>query len=594
MKSDFLIALTQLAAERNLPRETVLSAIEAALVSAFRKDSITEGQNLSVKLDPGTGEISVSILKTVVENDEAITDPSTQISLSAGRRLRPNVEIGETLATDSMPHFAGRIAAQTAKQVVMQRLREAERELVYKEYEDRAGEVFSVTIQRMEPRQIIVDLGRAEAILPFSEQAPTDRYRPGLNLKVLLKSVELTVKGPELIVSRTDGLLLRRLFEMEVPEIYHGAVEIVAIAREPGFRSKVAVRARQDGVDPVGSCVGLRGVRIQNIVNELQGEKIDVVEWNKDPTRFIANALNPSQVMRVDLDADTNVAVAVVPDRQLSLAIGKEGQNARLAAKLTGWSVDIRSSVDAGRVSKETPVIVAESDLEMLGLSTRALNVLKNGGVTTVGHILKMTRSDLLAIKSFGEKSYGELQDRLKALRLPPTIVGEPAPVEEEPEQAAEEAPAVPVSEAVPESVEVEDTPVAEEPVAVEETVDAGQPEEVVAEASPEQTPEPEPVAETAPIEEPLPALPPEIIEPLIEPEPEPEPVGAGPERFASMHDLPENTWSIRRAAAPEPGRIRFAEEIAGLRGGVMARRGRTADGGKGRKRKPKAGRRRR
>ena len=175
MKSDFLIALTQLAAERNLPRETVLSAIEAALVSAFRKDSITEGQNLSVKLDPGSGEISVSILKTVVES---VTDPSTQISLSAGRKLRPNVGIGETLATASMPHFAGRIAAQTAKQVVMQRLREAERELVFKEYEDRAGEVFSVNIQRMEPRQIIVDLGRAEAILPFSEQAPTDRYRP--------------------------------------------------------------------------------------------------------------------------------------------------------------------------------------------------------------------------------------------------------------------------------------------------------------------------------------------------------------------------------------------------------------------------------
>ena len=593
MKSDFLIALTQLAAERNLPRETVLSAIEAALVSAFRKDSITEGQNLSVKLDPGTGEISVSILKTVVENDESVTDPSTQISLSAGRKLRPNVEIGENLATASMPHFAGRIAAQTAKQVVMQRLREAERELVFKEYEDRAGEIFSVNIQRMEPRQIVVDLGRAEAILPFSEQAPTDRYRPGLNLKVLLKSVELTVKGPELIVSRTEGLLLRRLFEMEVPEIYHGAVEIVAIAREPGFRSKVAVRARQDGVDPVGSCVGLRGVRIQNIVNELQGEKIDVVEWNKDPARFIANALNPSQVMRVDLDADTNIAVAVVPDRQLSLAIGKEGQNARLAAKLTGWSVDIRSSVDTSRVSKETPVIVAESELDMLGLSTRTFNVLKNGGVTTVGHILKMTRSDLLAIKSFGEKSYGELQDRLKALRLPPTIVDEPAPAEE-PEQVAEEAPTEAISEVAPESVGIEEPAVAEETVAAKDTADAGQPEEEVTEAAPEPTPEPEPApaAETAPIEEPPTALPPEIIEPLIEPEPEP--VGAGPERFASLHDLPENTWAIRRGAAPEPGRIRFAEEIAGLRGGVMARRGRTADGGKGRKRRPKAGRRRR
>ncbi len=589
MKSDFLIALTQLAAERNLPRETVLSAIEAALVSAFRKDSITEGQNLSVKLDPGTGEISVSILKTVVES---VTDPPTQISLSAGRQLRANAEIGETVATASMPHIAGRIAAQTAKQVVMQRLREAERELVYQEYEDRAGEVFSVNIQRMEPRQIIVDLGRAEAILPFGEQAPTDRYRPGLNLKVLLKSVELTVKGPELVVSRTESLLLRRLFEMEVPEIYHGAVEIVAIAREPGFRSKVAVRARQDGVDPVGSCVGLRGVRIQNIVNELQGEKIDVVEWNKDSARFIANALNPSQVMRVDLDADTNVAVAVVPDRQLSLAIGKEGQNARLAAKLTGWSVDIRSSVDADRIAKDIPIVNSESELELLGLTTRTLNVLKNAGVTAMGQILEMTRSDLMEIKSFGEKSYEELQSRLKALRLPPTIVAEPAPVEE-PEPVAEEAPAEPVSEEEPESVEIEERPVAEEPVAVKETADVEQPEAPVAEAAPEPTPEPEPApaAEGTPIEEPLP---PEIIEPMIEPEPEPEPVGVGTERLASLHDLPENTWALRRAAAPEPGRIRFAEEIAGLRGGVMARRGRTGDGGKGRKRRPKAGRRRR
>jgi hypothetical protein len=297
--------------------------------------------------------------------------------------------------------------------------------------------------------------------------------------------------------------------------------------------------------------------------------------------------------MRVDLDADTNIAVAVVPDRQLSLAIGKEGQNARLAAKLTGWSVDIRSSVDTSRVSKETPVIVAESELDMLGLSTRTFNVLKNGGVTTVGHILKMTRSDLLAIKSFGEKSYGELQDRLKALRLPPTIVDEPAPAEE-PEQVSEEAPTEAISEVAPESVGIEEPAVAEETVAAKDTADAGQPEEEVTEAAPEPTPEPEPApaAETAPIEEPTPALPPEIIEPLIEPEPEP--VGAGPERFASLHDLPENTWAIRRGAAPEPGRIRFAEEIAGLRGGVMARRGRTADGGKGRKRRPKAGRRRR
>ena len=589
MKSDFLIALTQLAAERNLPRETVLSAIEAALVSAFRKDSITEGQNLSVKLDPGTGEISVSILKTVVES---VTDPPTQISLSAGRQLRANAEIGETVATASMPHIAGRIAAQTAKQVVMQRLREAERELVYQEYEDRAGEVFSVNIQRMEPRQIIVDLGRAEAILPFGEQAPTDRYRPGLNLKVLLKSVEAHRQGAG------AGRLPNREPAPQAPVRDGGARDIPrrrrdrrhcagAWVQKQGRRQGKAGRRR-----PCRLMCGPARRQDPEHRQRAQGEKIDVVEWNKDSARFIANALNPSQVMRVDLDADTNVAVAVVPDRQLSLAIGKEGQNARLAAKLTGWSVDIRSSVDADRIAKDIPIVNSESELELLGLTTRTLNVLKKRRRDRNG---ADPRDD--AFRPHGDKElrrevYEELQSRLKALRLPPTIVAEPAPVEE-PEPVAEEAPAEPVSEEEPESVDIEERPVAEEPVAVKETADVEQPEAPVAEAAPEPTPEPEPApaAEGTPIEEPLP---PEIIEPMIEPEPEPEPVGVGTERLASLHDLPENTWALRRAAAPEPGRIRFAEEIAGLRGGVMARRGRTGDGGKGRKRRPKAGRRRR
>jgi N utilization substance protein A len=343
MKSDFIIALTQLAAERNLPREIVLSAIEAALVSAYRKDSITSGQNISVKLDPAEGEVSVHIVKTAVEEVE---DPQQEMTLADARKIKPDAEIGDIIPTETLPHTAGRIAAQTAKQVVLQRLREAERELVYEEFGEKEGEVFTVTVQRMEPRQIIVELGRAEAILPASEQAHFERYRVGQKMKVLLQSVRRSNKGPELIVSRADKTLLKRLFEMEVPEIYNGAVEIMAIARESGARSKVAVFARQQGVDPVGSCVGLRGIRIQNIVNELHGEKIDVVEWNKDAATFIGNALSPAPVMRVELDPETATATAVVPDRQLSLAIGKEGQNARLAAKLSGWKVDIRSNVE--------------------------------------------------------------------------------------------------------------------------------------------------------------------------------------------------------------------------------------------------------
>ena len=362
------------------------------------------GQNITVTLEPGTGEVRVDILKTVVDE---VTDAQQELLLADARNIKPDAEIGDTITTGSIPHVPGRIAAQTAKQVVMQRLREAERELVFEEFSDKEGEVFSVNIQRIEPRQLVVDIGRAEAVLPISEQVPFERYRPGQKkMKVLLKSVQRAGKGPELIVSRADTLFVKRLFEMEVPEIFNGAVEIVAIAREPGSRSKVAVRARQDGVDPVGSCVGLRGVRIQNIVNELMGEKIDVVEWSKDTSKFVANALNPSQVMRVELDPETQSAYAVVPERQLSLAIGREGQNARLAARLTGWNVDIRSHVEAESAAEkakaEAPLTGEEllaAGLEHLGLSTRTLNVLINAGIGKVSEVISMPKAELLELK---------------------------------------------------------------------------------------------------------------------------------------------------------------------------------------------------
>lgn len=343
MKSDFIIALTQLAAERNLPREIVLSAIEAALASAYKKDSIAAGQDISVKLDPGSGDVSVFVVKTVVEE---IEDPLLELSVKEARKVNPDANVGDVIQTSSLPHSAGRIAAQTAKQVVIQRLREAERDLVFQEYADKEGEVFTVTVQKMEPRQMVVELGRAEAVLPQSEQPPFERYRVGQKMRVLLQSVRQTSQGPEIVVSRTDKLLLKRLFEMEVPEIYNGSVEIMGISREAGSRSKVAVFARQEGVDAVGSCVGLRGIRIQNIVNELHGEKIDVVDWVNEPAAYISRALSPSLVMRVDLDVEEQSAVAVVPENQLSLAIGKEGQNARLTARLTGWKVDIKSNVE--------------------------------------------------------------------------------------------------------------------------------------------------------------------------------------------------------------------------------------------------------
>jgi N utilization substance protein A len=338
VKSEFMIAITQLAAEKNLPREVILDAMEAALVSAYKKDSDLQG-NIVVRIDRETGEHHVFHEQTVVAEVE---DPKTQIALPDARKIKPDATMDDVISTEVHPSHAGRIAAQTAKQVVLQRLREAEREMVFEEFSNREGDIVSGVIQRIDAKHIVVDLGKTEAILPPPEQVRTEHYRPGQRQKFYLLEVHRSLKGPQLILSRTHKNLLRRLFELEVPEIHKGVVEIRSIAREAGYRSKVAVTARQEGVDPVGSCVGLRGIRIQNIVNELNGERIDVVQWDQDAARFVANALSPAQVLNVTVSEETNTASVVVPDRQLSLAIGREGQNARLAAKLTGWRIDIK------------------------------------------------------------------------------------------------------------------------------------------------------------------------------------------------------------------------------------------------------------
>jgi N utilization substance protein A len=357
MKSDFLIAVTQLAAERHLPREAVISAIEAALASAYKKDSVLAGQEISVSLNPANGELKIFTHKTTVEKVE---DPQKEISLAEARKFRKDAALGDVIEIESPIQSSGRIAAQTAKQVVLQRLREAERELVYEEYAQKEGDIVTGTVQRSDPRQVTLDLGRTEAILPLAEQVPTERYRPGQKIKVHVVEVRRSIRGPEIVVSRSNKDLLRRLFEMEVPEIHNGIVEIKAVAREAGSRSKVAVHSRQERVDPVGSCVGLRGIRIQNIVNELQGEKIDVIQWHPDPAVFLANALSPCPVTRVELDPKSNGAIVVVPDRQLSLAIGKEGQNARLCAKLSGLMVNIKSVTEAEEARIQRAADVAQ------------------------------------------------------------------------------------------------------------------------------------------------------------------------------------------------------------------------------------------
>jgi len=342
MKSDFLLAVTQLSAEKSLPREVVLSAVEAALVSAYRKDNFVQNQNITVKINPNNGKVEVWAEKTVVEAPE---DTRREIALTEARRLKPGVQPGETLMVEATPQNAGRIAAQTAKQVILQRLHEAEHSAILEEFTEKEGSIVTGVMQRIEPnKQIFIDLGRTEALLPVAEQVHNEKYRIGQRLKVYLLEVARTNKGPRVIVSRSHPNLLRRLFELEIPEVFNGAVEIKSIAREAGFRSKVAVAARQEGIDPVGCCVGLRGIRIQNIVNELNGEKIDVVLWAPSSAIFIANALSPAQVLSVTLNEGEKVAKVVIPDKQLSLAIGKEGQNVRLAVKLTEWRIDIRSA----------------------------------------------------------------------------------------------------------------------------------------------------------------------------------------------------------------------------------------------------------
>ena len=342
MKNDFLVAITQLCSERNLPKEIVIEAVEQALVSAYKRN-FGGGQNISASIDATTGKVRIFAAKTIVDQ---VQDKKTEITLPEAQAVDPMAEISGVIQIETTPDDFGRIAAQTAKQVILQRIREAERDVLYSTFSDREGELVLGTVHNVDSQNITVNLGKLEAILPRAEQIPTERYRHNQKIRAYIAEVNKTSRGPQVILSRTHRNMLRRLFELEVPEIFNGLVEIKAMAREAGSRSKIAVHAVQDGIDPVGACVGQRGVRIQAIVNELNGEKIDVVEWSPDVAKFIANSLSPAKVLMVHLVEEASgdkVANVMVDDKQLSLAIGKEGQNARLAAKLTGWRIDIKS-----------------------------------------------------------------------------------------------------------------------------------------------------------------------------------------------------------------------------------------------------------
>jgi len=349
MKSELIMAVNQICAEKDLPRSVVLGAIEEALVHAYRRNHVGTGVPSRVRIDADTGELHVVYERRVVET---VTDPGTEISLEEARAQNPAIELEGTVEYECEPTDFGRIAAQTAKQVILQRIHEAERDVLFDSFQQREGELINGTVQSIDYRsnQVTISLGKkAEGILMPEDQLANDRYRIGQTVRALLAEVNKGTRGPQIRLSRTHRNMLRRLLEREVPEIYNGTVEIKGIAREPGQRSKVAVTASQPGVDPVGSCVGMRGTRIQNIVDELNGEKIDVVEWSNDVRQFISNALSPARPTDAVLleDGEVRTAIVVVPDRQLSLAIGKEGQNARLAAKLTGWRIDIKSETEA-------------------------------------------------------------------------------------------------------------------------------------------------------------------------------------------------------------------------------------------------------
>ncbi|NLO35716.1 MAG: transcription termination/antitermination protein NusA [Clostridiaceae bacterium] len=341
MNAELIEALRLLEKERGIEAEVLFEAIEEALVSAYKREfEAKTTDNIRAEIDRQTGEMRVFLTKTVVET---VTDTNTEIALAEAKALADDFEIGDMMEYELRPQDFGRLAAQTAKNVINQKLCSAERERIHNEFSSRVGEVAAGVVQRKDRREVIVDIGRAEAVLPYNEQVRLDSYNFNQRLRFLILKVDEKKGRPIIYVSRSHPNLVRKLFEQEVPEIASGIVEIVSIAREAGSRTKMAVASRDDNVDAVGSCVGQRGLRVQAVMDELMGEKIDIVEWHPDETVFISNSLNPAKVVRVDILEEEKIARVIVPDLQLSLAIGREGQNARLAARLTGWKIDIKS-----------------------------------------------------------------------------------------------------------------------------------------------------------------------------------------------------------------------------------------------------------
>ena len=359
---EMLLAMEELEKENGMEPGSLMEAIETALVTAYKRDFDSTADNAKVVVDKETGDYHVFVEKEVVKEVE---DANTQISLEDAKRINKSLEVGDTAQIEIMPKNFGRIAAGTAKQVIIQKIREASREYLFNEFSDRKGEIVSGLIQKADGGIVVVDLGRLEGVMPLKEQVPTEKYRVNDKIRAYVLDVEKGTKGvPQVIISRAHADFVRKLFELEIPEIYEGVIEIKSVSRDAGSRSKVAVYSPNENIDPVGSCVGQKGIRIQNIINELNGEKIDVIEWNEDPAIFISAALLPAQVLAVDIKEEEKFAQVIVPDDQLSLAIGKSGQNARLAAKLTNWKIDIKSETQFRQILAEAQNAEDESENE--------------------------------------------------------------------------------------------------------------------------------------------------------------------------------------------------------------------------------------
>jgi N utilization substance protein A len=396
--------IEMLSREKHIEPEVVISAIEDAMVVAARKYYKTE-EDLRGKFNPESGQVDVYSVYTVVEE---VADPKREISVADAKKKNPGAEVGTEILTSKPTDVLGRIAAQTAKQVILQKVREAERDTIFNEYHNRAGELVTVIVKRAEGPDLIVDMGRTEARLPKREQSKLETYNIGERIRVVIRTVDRAAKGPQVIVSRADAALVQRLFEMEVPEIYDGTVQIRAAAREAGERTKVAVASRDKDVDPVGACVGMKGMRVQSIIRELRGEKIDIIPYNEETVAFAQKALSPAKVTRVQItDPENHKLEVIVEDSQLSLAIGKKGQNVRLASKLIGWDIDIKSEEEKRREIEEqmTALTAPTTPLTVLeGVGPKTIEKIEAAGITSLEKLAGMTPEQLLEIPGIGEK----------------------------------------------------------------------------------------------------------------------------------------------------------------------------------------------